>query len=431
MSDLIPLDKIGKGWNEKESHSTLKSGDFSLLLKECLGNRLRWNELTLLAEIDGKEIPEIDLDHLHVKLSENGWTIGKDLCRDAFIYRALQNSYHPIQEELKKLENDPKELVGDINNVCTNYLGVSDQLSNSMMAACLIALVKRVFEPGCKFDNCIVLKGEQGIGKSTWWRTLVGDKYFCDTPQDNEKDLKLMIQTCWLYEFQELESVTSKKEVGALKALLSSPVDHFRKPYTRRVERCKRPSIIVGTVNPDTFLKDPTGNRRFWVIPLPKAKKDFLNISKLKKDRNQILKSALVAYRNGRQPILTQAEQIESNIRNIGFEEENVFLEPLSNWLNHAGYQSPPEFFTTHQAIVDGLNRDKDKIKPNDIKIAADALRKLGCKQDQVQKRRNGEKKRWWHLPEYVSMESGYVRFLGPEDFAAEEKGERKGLTSL
>ena len=120
--------------------------------------------------------------------------------------------------------------------------------------------------------TCLVIHSEeQGRGKSTFWNRLASDEFFNDTAQSNDKDFLLATHQCWLYELAEIETVTSNKAIGALRALLSSPMDVFRAPYAAAVEKHRRRGIFVGSVNKTDFLRDPYGTRRWHVIPLPRG----------------------------------------------------------------------------------------------------------------------------------------------------------------
>ena len=425
MADLIPIgDSFPEGFNDKEQPQSLKSGELSKLLTKGFGDRLRWNELTWKPEIDGKPVDEMEFQLLHVRLSEMGWTIGKELAQDAFTYAAMRNRYHPIKEYLDRIKNDPKVLVGQIDQIATNYLGVDDLLSNAIMRITLIGAVERVLNPGCKFHTCVVLKGEQGIGKSSFWQIL-GGEWFCDTPQEKLNDLKMLFQTCWIYEFAELETIMGRKESGDLKNLLSSQEDRFRPPYFRSLVDSKRPGIVVGTVNLDAFLKDETGSRRFLVIKLPNPAGVLLDLAKLKRDRDQLWKAALVALDQGVEPYLSQEEQALSNNRNTNFEEENIWLDPLSKWLYRA-----PQKFTTADALVDGLNFFQNQIRKPDERKAAQALKQLGCVQDKDQTRVSGSRVRFWHKPlDVLDSDDSDVRFLSEADLNPAGRPDVEGVS--
>jgi predicted P-loop ATPase len=383
-SGLLP---VGGGTVDKPAK--LHTGRLAGELVDNLGDRLRFNELTLRPEIDRKPLPDYWLQHFYVTLGQAGWKIDKGPARDALLHAARQNSYHPIREYLKALEADAQLQPVDLASLASTYLGTSDPLYDAMLAATLIGAVARVLRPGCKFDTCTVLRGPQGIFKSTFWKALASPAWFCDTPND-DKDLKLAIQTCWIYELAELETKTGNKEAGAIKALLSSSVDNYRVPYGAGIEDHPRPSILVGSCNRDDFLRDSTGSRRFWVVDLPQDPDlgQRINIAKVRDDRDPIWKAALLAYRAGRLPILSPPDQLESNRRNRGYEPEHIWLAPLQKWLQTYA----PAQFSTDVALIGAGLRDKDRLGSHDQRIAAELLRDLGYVRDAHQTRQDGKR---------------------------------------
>jgi len=381
---------------------SLHPGRLSSELLQNLGERLRFNELTLKPELDGKPMPDHMLQHFYVTLGQVGWKIEKGPARDALLYAARLNSYHPIKEYLEHLEVNAEIKPVDLSSLATTYLGTTDPLYDEMLAATLIGAVSRVLRPGCKVDTCTVLRGPQGIFKSTFWKALASPAWFCDTPND-DKDLKLAIQTCWIYELAELETKTNRQEAGAIKALLSSSVDSFRVPYGGGIEDHPRPSIFVGSCNRSDFLRDETGSRRFWVIDLPHDpdRGQQIDINKVRGHRDQIWKAALLAYRAQRLPILSPEMQLESNRRNRGYEPEHIWLGSLQRWLEKP---PTPECFTTDQALVGAGLCDEGRLGSQDARSAASVLRDLGYQQDQHQTRTDGGKRaRMWRRASAVS----------------------------
>jgi predicted P-loop ATPase len=379
----------------------LNPGRLSSELLQNLGSRLRFNELTLKPELDGKPMPDHMLQHFYVTLGQVGWKIEKGAARDALLHAARLNSYHPIREYLDHLEVDSQVEAADLDSLATAYLGTTDPLYDAMLAATLIGAVARVESPGCKFDTCTVLRGPQGVLKSTFWKALASPDWFCDTPNEG-KDYLLAIQTCWIYELAELETKTGNKEAGAIKALLSSSVDTFRVPYGAGIDEHPRPSILVGSCNRDDFLRDSTGSRRFWVIDLPQDpdQGQCINIPQVRQDRDAIWKAALLAYRAGRLPILSPEHQLASNNRNRGYEPEHIWLAPLQKWLKT---YAPPEFSTDVALIGAGL-RDKERLGPHDQRIAAELLRDLGYARDEHQLRKDGKRMpRMWRRASVAS----------------------------
>ena len=392
-SELAILKTIPSGWFKKvnkytgeieDTRKNFQSGDLSALFSIHYQNRLRFNYLSLKSEIDGEPLADDVIENMYVWLSERGYSVPKNTAIDALHFAAQKNGFHPVVEYLEQIASDPKIQPIDLNTVSTKYLGTNSDLYDSMLKATLIGLVSRVFDRGCKFDTCCVLKGSQGIGKSSFWRILASEDWFCDTWQEKDQDLFMAIQTCVIYELAELDSMTSKKDAGRVKALLSSATDTFKRPYARGIGKHPRPSILVGSCNASDFLNDPTGSRRFWVIDLGNQ---FIDLEKLRRDRDRIYKAAVLAYRQGLKPCLTDNEQIRSNENNHLYEAENPFYFPIYQWINKPtfemdfGKEGKHKGFTTAQAVTESGCRSENSVKNIDLKMAANALKELDFEQ--------------------------------------------------
>lgn len=160
----------------------------------------------------------------------------------------------------------------------------------------LIAMCARVMEPGCKFDYCPVLEGPGGMGKSTLARALASPGFFSDAHFDltRGKEGQEQVQGVWLYELAELANL-GKAEVNLIKAFISMMVDRYRPSYGRTVESFPRQCVMVGTTNEDTYLRDRTGNRRFWPIPV----RHRILMDWLLRNRDQLFAEAMQAYLGG------------------------------------------------------------------------------------------------------------------------------------
>lgn len=160
----------------------------------------------------------------------------------------------------------------------------------------LLGMVNRVMQPGCKFDYCPVLEGVGGLRKSTMVEILAGTAFFSDTPFEvgRGKEAQEQVQGLWLYEIAEMTHF-SKAEVGAIKAFITSKVDRYRVAYGTTVGSFARQCVLVGTTNENTYLRDRTGNRRFWPIPV----RNVINTEWLVKYRDQLLAEAYALYEQG------------------------------------------------------------------------------------------------------------------------------------
>lgn len=156
-----------------------------------------------------------------------------------------------------------------------------------------VAMVARVFEPGIKFDNMVILEGEQGQKKSWALRAIAGEWFGESTEHITSKDFAMCLHGKMIIEIPELASFGAA-EVEAVKKMITTQSDRFRPPYGAAMIDFKRSSVFVGTTNRDDYLRDPTGSRRFWPISVGEIDLDYI-----KSVREQCFAEALVKFREG------------------------------------------------------------------------------------------------------------------------------------
>ena len=198
---------------------------------------------------------------------------GREKINDAFIHVCEQNKFNEVKDYLLSLKWDG---VPRLDTVLIDYLGAEDnEYIRAVSRKSFTAAVARVLNPGCKYDYMPVFVGEQGQGKSTFL-SIMGRGWFCDSLQSFEgKEAAELIQGVWIIEVGEMTGY-AKSDVNAAKQFLSKTSDRFRQAYGRRVMDYPRRCVFFGTSNPKEFLKDPTGNRRFWPVEI--------NPSRVRKD---------------------------------------------------------------------------------------------------------------------------------------------------
>lgn len=186
---------------------------------------------------------------------------GKEKILDAVALVANKNTINDVKQYLVSLEWDN---VRRLDTLLVDYLGANDTpYTRAVIRKSLCAAVARIMMPGTKYDYMPILIGPQGLGKSTFLRVL-GRKWYSDSLQTFEgKEASEMIQGTWINEIGELNSM-NRSETNAVKQFLSKTDDIYREPYGRRTKNYPRRSVFFGTTNESEFLKDRTGNRRFW-----------------------------------------------------------------------------------------------------------------------------------------------------------------------
>lgn len=220
-------------------------------------------------------------------------------------------SIHPVREYVNSLKWDGEYR---LESIFIDYLGAEDTEYNRMVAKkILVAAVKRVFEPGCKYEELpILVSSRQGIGKSTLIEKL-GGKWYSDSLRldDIKRDIKKATEQTdgsWILELPDLKAIASK-DVDLIKGFLSGKEDKFRKAYDRRVSKIPRQFIIIGTTNNQEFLSDRTGNRRYLPVTtdVNNPTKDIFSISEY--DIGQIWSEAYKYYKEGYHIYLNDEEK--------------------------------------------------------------------------------------------------------------------------
>lgn len=186
----------------------------------------------------------------------------------SFTKTADDRHFHPIRDYLKGLP--PWDGVPRVEELFIRYLEADDTpYVREITRKTFAAAVARVYHPGTKFDNVLVLDGQQGIGKSTIVKDLVGCEYYSETLSLGDMESKAgaeKLQGVWIAEIGELAGI-KKTDIEKVKAFFSTSDDQYRPSYGKVVESHPRQCVIIATVNGEHgYLRDITGNRRYWII---------------------------------------------------------------------------------------------------------------------------------------------------------------------
>ncbi len=285
----------------------------TIALKDCFGFDEMLEEAVLLQELPLVErakpasvgklprpITDADVTQMLEWVQHVGGMprIGLTAAHDAVDRRAKERRFHPLRDQISNLQWDGTPR---LRILFSEYFGAENSDSETHAAYLsktgemfLTGMVARVLKPGCKVDTTPVLIGPQGILKSSAGRILAGDEYFGDSlPDIHSKDASQYLRGKWLIEISELAAM-NRSDIETIKAFLSRQEEKYRPSYGRKQTVEPRQCVFMGTTNQPEFLKDTTGNRRFWPIQTGAIKLDAIA-----RDRNQLFAEAVTLFRKG------------------------------------------------------------------------------------------------------------------------------------
>lgn len=288
---------------------------------------LPWNK-------NANQWTDTDDANLRVWLEKHYDITGKEKIADALTAVLTRHSYHPIRDYLSGLTWDG---VPRLDRIIIDYMGAEDsELNRAMSRKHFVAAVARVFNPGCKYDYCLIMSGAEGIGKSTLL-SVMGGKWFNDSITTLEgKEGMEQLRRAWVVELGELSSI-KRSDVEQVKAHLSKQVDIYRAAYARRVLEHPRQCVFCGTTNEALFLKGDTGNRRFWVIPVVAELRKYRDWSEaIRRDRDQLWAEAVHYYKQGEPLYLSEELEAQAKQRQQDFNDDNddPIVAMLDKYLN-------------------------------------------------------------------------------------------------
>lgn len=251
---------------------------------------------------------------------------GKEAIFDAVTTLAISKPFHPIRDYLGGLEWDG---VPRLDTWLTIYLGAEDTtLNRAIGRISLVAAVRRVRQPGVKFDAITVLEGmRQGEGKSTALHILAGADFFSDEQiltLDRQGQIE-QLEGVWIFELSELDGI-HKADVSRVKAFASRTTDRGRMAYGRFLERRPRQVVFFGSTNDSHYLRDETGNRRFWPVRTGKV-----DLDGVQRDRDQLWAEAAHYEALGDSIVLPEELWGDAEIAQEARMIEHPWLDALAN----------------------------------------------------------------------------------------------------
>lgn len=274
--------------------------------------------------------------------------VGKLMVYDAIIKVCKENKIDSAKDYITSLVWDGEARLG---TWLSSVYGVNKDAYHAAVASNWVkGLVKRIMEPGCKFDYVLVLEGEQGSKKSTSLAILGGDWHVESAMSTESKDFFMQFQGKAIIEFSEGETL-SRTEVKRMKAIITMQTDRFRVPYERTTQDFPRRCVFAMTTNQDEYLKDETGNRRWLPVKVMFAE---ANIEWLIENRDQIFAEAyhrLIVLKETTYDFPIEETMKQQQMRRISDPNEDVITE----WYFGLDYERQKLGVSVHTVFKEAL----------------------------------------------------------------------------
>ena len=247
---------------------------------------------------DRKRWTDADDSQLRVYMEKMYGITGKDKIKDAKNSCFDSHSYHPVRDYLEGLvwDGTPR-----LEKAVIDYVGAEDDdLTRLITKTWMVGAVARIYRPGCKFDYCLILAGAQGVGKSTFFEVLGGEWYNGNlNAMSSDKQSLEQLRGSWLFELQELDGM-KRHEASSVKAFITNKTDKYRGAYKENTDEFPRQCVFGGTTNEAAFLKDDTGDRRFWPVRIDPDLRTVDDVrDALRRDRDQLWAEAVHVFKEG------------------------------------------------------------------------------------------------------------------------------------
>lgn len=339
-----------------------------------------------------RDVRDDDYGRLAMELERMGMLPTKEKVVGAVESICFDRSFHPVQRYFRSLTWDKTKR---LQTMLRDLLGAESEPADYLAAVgmkTLVAAVARVMNPGCKFDHMIVLEGPTDIGKSAFLRKLAtfhGEEYFYDGMtfgKISDKDTMQNIQGNVIIEFPELSQLGGR-EVEEVKQWITMQEDRGRKPYGREPVIFMRQFILAGTTNNDEYLKDATGNKRFWPVRCGDRRIDLKAVEAI---APQLWAEAYHLFNAGypwwipdNDPMIEMSKLVQLK-RMVKHPWTEAVLE----------YVQSRDFVTCVEVLIKGLSVELNKVKRAEEMIVADVLKQNGWESSRSGQRGWKKKKR-------------------------------------
>jgi putative DNA primase/helicase len=248
--------------------------------------------------------PMDDLRLANYLAEAHGLIVANPVTLEQAVLMAAQDlAYNPVRDDFESTEWDG---TARLEEWLIRGMGAADNAyTRAAGPYFLLSLVARVCEPGCQMDYMLVLQGAQGAGKSSALRILGGEFYAGGHFRIGDKEAMQALQGVLIFNFNELDSL-GKAENSAIKGFITERADYFRPPYAKSFASFPRCCVLTGDTNQGEFLRDATGDRRFWVVQV-----GAVDLEYMRRERQQLLAEAMHLYRLGARRYPSREEERE------------------------------------------------------------------------------------------------------------------------
>jgi predicted P-loop ATPase len=336
-----------------------------------LGKTIRLNDFTGRVEWRGKPLQDEDAIDIRLMIEDAGFEPQTSDVLPAVIRHAHDNLFDPVRDYLDGVEWDKKPR---LDRWLQDYVGAPEHEIVSIFGSkFLIGAVARVYEPGCQMDNMLVFEGKQGTGKTTACAALFGRDYMISSISDfKSKEASIALQGRWVAEVAELAAL-KKTDITDVKKFITETVDQYRPVHGKNTVDRPRRCVFIGTTNERQYLKDATGNRRFWPVPCGNV-----DVAAIAKDRDQLWAEAVIRYSKGEPWWLTDLEHVTQAEAIQGDRaEQDPWGEVIDQWLDEPENRSR-DFLTCSYVLQNAIKMQTDRFHKADEMRIANHLAKRG-----------------------------------------------------
>ncbi len=323
---------------------------------------------------------QIELERLHLAPTRDRTASAiESICHD--------RAFHPVQKYFRSLKWDGTRRLHSWISQYLNAYSEPAQYLEGVGMKWMVAGVARIMQPGCKFDHMLVLEGATDIGKSAALRRLSsfhGEEYFYDGmtfAKISDKDTMQNIQGALIIEFPELSSLHSR-EVEDVKQWITIQEDRGRKPYGREPIMFPRQFILAGTTNNSEYLKDLTGNKRFWPVKCG----DRIDHAGLEKAKSQLWAEAVHLYMNGYKWWIPEGDSLFQVCASVA--SKRLTTHPWEN--DVLEYIHGKDIVTVNEILIKRIEKKLKDITRGDVLAVAGILKNNG-----FEKYHDGRQRSW------------------------------------